>query len=190
MIDNTKANELLKLHKSIEKINQDRIRREAQRDSLLQTLMDKMTEYANKYNVSIEANTLEEAMAFAKHESERVSREQEAEVQLKSKLVKMHEQGDIEGMRELLGLENETTDFVIKVDKAEQSTEPEPVKTIEPKTVKTVQPVEPVQTKQEPEDIDFDFDDEVVVETKPTNTTTDDDDFDMDLDLDFLDFDY
>lgn len=185
-----KAKELRDLQESIKKINTERAKREGQRDNLVKQLKEELAFYLERNDISIKLNGLDEAYAFAKKEYAKVREQQRQEIELKQRLVALYEQKNIQGMRELLELEDSEDDFVV----SHKGTGTTPKK-------EEVKPVKEVTKKEEPSaedafaDLMFDDEDEDEMIFADENTSTTDtdtdaeeddiaDDFDLDIDWD------
>lgn len=191
-----KAKELRDLQESIKKINTERAKREGQRDNLVKQLKEELAFYLERNDISIKLNGLDEAYAFAKKEYAKVREQQRQEIELKQRLVALYEQKNIQGMRELLELEDSEDDFVVSHKGTGTTPKKEEVKPVK----KEVKSVKEVIKKEEPSaedafaDLMFDDDedeDEMIFADENTSTTDTDteeddiaDDFDLDIDWD------
>lgn len=189
-----KAKELRDLQESIKKINTERAKREGQRDNLVKQLKEELAFYLERNDISIKLNGLDEAYAFAKKEYAKVREQQKQEIELKQRLVALYEQKNIQGMRELLELEDSEDDFVVSHKGTKTTSNKEEVKPVK----KEVKPVKEDIKKEEPsaEDAfadlmfdDDDDDDEMIFADENASTTDTDaeeddiaDDFDLDID--------
>lgn len=175
-----KAKELRDLQKSIKEINTERAKREGQRDNLIKQLTEEMTAYLEKNDITVKLNSLDEAYAFAKKEYARVSEQQKQEIELKQRLVALYEQKNIQGMRELLELEDSEDDFVVSHEGSkEEEVEDKPTKPAKPaKSTKKAKKPEP--KVEEVDDVLFmdDEDDEEEASADDIFMFMDDDDED------------
>lgn len=185
-----KAQELKELQAKIQKINTERTRQEGKRDSVVRNLKEKVLEYMETYGVSMPINSIEDVKIFAENESKKVNTEQKKELEQKKKLVELYDNRNVQGMRELLGLEPEVVDFVIEAKPKS--------KNITDKVEKPSKVAKPKPIVVEDEDDDFTLDDEDfslddVDDVKPTKEvkkveeTVDTDDIEDDFMLDDLD---
>lgn len=192
-----KAKELRDLQNSIKEINTERAKREGQRDNLVKQLKEELAFYLERNDISIKINGLDEAYAFAKKEYAKVREQQKQEIELKQRLVALYEQKNIQGMRELLELEDSEDDFVVSHKGKKTTSNKEEVKPKKDEVKPKAKPVKEDIKKEEPsaEDafadlmFDDDDDDEMIFADENASTTDRDeeeddiaDDFDLDID--------
>lgn len=192
-----KAKELRDLQNSIKEINTERAKREGQRDNLVKQLKEELAFYLERNDISIKINGLDEAYAFAKKEYAKVREQQKQEIELKQRLVALYEQKNIQGMRELLELEDSEDDFVVSHKGTKTTSNKEEVKPKKDEVKPKAKPVKEDIKKEEPsaEDafadlmFDDDDDDEMIFADENASTTDRDeeedniaDDFDLDID--------
>lgn len=187
-----KAQELKELQAKIQKINTERTRQEGKRDSVVRNLKEKVLEYMETYGVSMPINSIEDVKIFAENESKKVNSEQKKELAQKKKLVELYDNRNVQGMRELLGLEPEVVDFVIEAKpKSKDTTDKVEKPSKSPEVVKP----KPIVVEDEEDDFtlddDFSLDDADDVkptkEVKKVEETVDTDDIEDDFMLDDLD---
>lgn len=95
------------LNKRIESINQERTKVETRSQMLREQINKDIASYKDQFGVDLSASTFSEISKLIKDEARKVASEVSAEYELKEKVVRFIESGDIDGANMLLGIKEE-----------------------------------------------------------------------------------
>lgn len=95
------------LNKRIESINQERTKVETRSQMLREQINKDIASYMEQFGVDLSASTFSEISKLIKDEARKVASEVSAEYELKEKVVRCIESGDIDGANMLLGIKEE-----------------------------------------------------------------------------------
>lgn len=113
--------EVQKLNKTIESLNTQRTKIEAQEEMLRRSLSEELAKYKEAYGVDLEGKTLAETKKLFEKEAIEVKSTVEAEYELSKKVVELISEGDIEEANRLLGVAEKAEEPVVDMEELETS---------------------------------------------------------------------